>query len=219
MEDGQIIQLFFERSERAIRELERKYGGLCRSIAGKILNDREDAEECVNDALLAVWNAIPPNRPDMLQPYLCRIVRNLSLKKYHSNTAQKRNRQYDVLLEELSDCLDSGRSVEEEILARELAEELNAFLKALDSRDRILFVQRYWYCLSIPEIAENLRMTRNAVRVRLHRLRERLKRYLGQKEAYGRESEKNGTPAECRKGRQERRADEHQGTGSGGQRH
>lgn len=81
MEDGQIIQLFFERSERAIRELERKYGGLCRSIAGKILNDREDAEECVNDALLAVWNAIPPNRPDMLQPYLCRIVRNLSLKK------------------------------------------------------------------------------------------------------------------------------------------
>lgn len=178
MEDHLIIQLFFERSENAVLELSRKYGGLCRSIACKILNNREDAEECLNDALLAVWNAIPPERPDMLQPYICRIVRNLSLKKYHSNAAQKRNRQYDVILEEIADCLDSGRSVEEEILARELAGELNAFLGTLNSRDRVMFMQRYWYCLSILEIAENLHMTQNAVRVRLHRIREKLKQYL-----------------------------------------
>ena len=128
--------------------------------------------------MLAVWNAIPPERPDKLQPYVCRIARNLSLKKYHSNTAQKRNRQYDVILEEIADCLDSGRSVEGEILARELAGELNAFLGTLNSRDRIIFVQRYWYCLSVSEIAENLHMTPNAARVCLHRTREKLKQYL-----------------------------------------
>ncbi len=142
MEDHLIIQLFLERSESAVLELARKYGGLCRSIARNILKNSEDAEECFNDTLLAVWNAIPPERPDKLQPYVCRIARNLSLKKYHSNTAQKRNRQYDVILEEIADCLDSGRSVEGEILARELAGELNAFLGTLNSRDRIIFVQR-----------------------------------------------------------------------------
>ena len=183
MEDHLIIQLFLERSESAVLELARKYGGLCRSIARNILKNSEDAEECFNDTLLAVWNAIPPERPDKLQPYVCRIARNLSLKKYHSNTAQKRNRQYDVILEEIADCLDSGRSVEGEILARELAGELNAFLGTLNSRDRIIFVQRYWYCLSVSEIAENLHMTPNAARVCLHRTREKLKQYLKQAES------------------------------------
>lgn len=182
MEDHLIIQLFLERSESAVLELARKYGGLCRSIARNILKNSEDAEECFNDTLLAVWNAIPPERPDKLQPYVCRIARNLSLKKYHSNTAQKRNRQYDVILEEIADCLDSGRRVEGEILARELAGELNAFLGTLNSRDRIIFVQRYWYCLSVSEIAENLHMTPNAARVCLHRTREKLKQYLKQAE-------------------------------------
>ena len=156
MEDHLIIQLFLERSESTVLELARKYGGLCRSIARNILKNSEDAEECFNDTLLAVWNAIPPERPDKIQPYVCRIARNLSLKKYHSNTAQKRNRQYDVILEEIADCLDSGRSV----------------------GDRIIFVQRYWYCLSVSEIAENLHMTPNAARVCLHRTREKLKQYL-----------------------------------------
>ena len=182
IEDEKIVELFFERSEQAIQELGNKYGKVCRKLSYNIVNNMQDAEECVNDAYLGAWNAIPPERPDKLQPYVCRIARNLSLKKYHSNTAQKRNRQYDVILEEIADCLDSGRSVEGEILARELAGELNAFLGTLNSRDRIIFVQRYWYCLSVSEIAENLHMTPNAARVCLHRTREKLKQYLKQAE-------------------------------------
>ena len=87
MDDRQIVRLFFERSERAITELSRKYGDLCFRIAGNILNDRQDAEECVNDAYLGAWNSIPPQAPDPLRSYICRIVRNLSLKKLRANSA------------------------------------------------------------------------------------------------------------------------------------
>lgn len=181
LEDDQIIRLFFERSEAAVAELYRKYGGLCMSISCNILKNREDAGECVNDTLLAVWNAIPPEKPDMLSGYVCRIARNLSLKKYHSNTAQKRDGRYDVLLEEIADCLEGGGRVEDEILAKELAGELNAFLGTLKSRERVVFVLRYWYCFSAAEIAQRLHITQNSVRVSLYRTRERLKKYLKQK--------------------------------------
>ena len=101
MEDCKIIDLFFDRSEEAITELAKKYGGVCYRIARNILNNSSDAEECVNDAYLGAWNSIPPREPNPLAAYLCRIVRNLSVKKYHANTAVKRNSFYDVALEEL----------------------------------------------------------------------------------------------------------------------
>lgn len=103
MEDAKIIDLFFLRSETAVTELDQKYGTACKQLAFHILNNREDAEECVNDAYLAVWNTIPPNRPALLRAYLCRIVRNLSIKKYRANTAEKRNSFYDRSLEELAE--------------------------------------------------------------------------------------------------------------------
>lgn len=103
MEDTKIIDLFFLRSETAVTELEQKYGTACKSLAFHILNSKEDAEECVNDAYLALWNNIPPNRPDPLRAYLCQIVRNLSIKKYKANTAKKRNSFYDMSLEELAE--------------------------------------------------------------------------------------------------------------------
>ncbi|NLE14203.1 MAG: hypothetical protein GX628_11070 [Clostridiales bacterium] len=111
MDDSKIIELFFERSEQAIIELSKKYGSICDRVAYNILNNRSDAEECVNDAYLAVWNAIPPQRPDPLLSYVCRIVRNLALKKYHANTALKRNSMYDVCLDEIVDCFSSSVSV------------------------------------------------------------------------------------------------------------
>ena len=105
MEDKRIIDLFFARSELAIEALAAKYGALCSRIAENILGDSMDAEECVNDAYLGVWNSVPPQRPDPLRSFLCRIVRNLSISRYHANTAKKRNSSYDVALEELEGIL------------------------------------------------------------------------------------------------------------------
>lgn len=107
MEDQQIIRLFFERSEQAITELSRKYGALCFQIADNILDDPQDAEECVNDAWLGAWNSIPPQRPDPLRAYVCRIVRNLSLKKLRANSALKRSSRFEVSLSELEDCISA----------------------------------------------------------------------------------------------------------------
>lgn len=178
MEDISIINLFLERSETAIGELSQKYGKLCKSISYNILRNEQDAEECVNDTFLAVWNTIPPQKPDPLQAYICRITRNISLKKYHTNTAKKRNHHYDVILEEIADCIESKTMVEDEILAKELKNKINVFLANLKVKDRVLFVRRYWYCDSVVEIAKSLNISVNTATVRLHRIRKKLEDYL-----------------------------------------
>lgn len=109
VKDDQIIALFFARSQQALTELDRKYGAVCSAVARNILKNPQDAEECVNDAYLGVWNTIPPQHPDPLLTYLCRIVRNRSIKRYHANTAQKRNSSYDVALDELTQCIPGHR--------------------------------------------------------------------------------------------------------------
>lgn len=104
MDDSKIIELFYERSEQAIIELSKKYGTVCTKIAFNILNNTQDTEECVNDAYLGTWNTIPPQNPNPLLSYVCRIVQNLAIKKYHTNTAAKRNSIYDVALDELENA-------------------------------------------------------------------------------------------------------------------
>lgn len=178
MEDEKIIDLFFARSERAIGELSGKYGPVCLRLAEGILNDRRDAEECVNDAYLAVWNAIPPEKPERLLPYVCRVTRNLALKKYRAKTALKRNSAYDLALDEIMDCLPAAAGVEEEIDAKEVAGMINAFLGTLEPRDRILFVRRYWYADPLEELARLSHKSRHYVSVRLSRIRGALKQYL-----------------------------------------
>ena len=178
LQDQEILRLFFERSEQAIAELEKKYGTLCGRIASNILRSERDAEECVSDAYLAVWNAIPPERPVPLSAYVCRIVRNLAVKRYHANTARKRNSFYDVALEELEECLSAPETAETALSARELTRLLDAFLDTLEERDRFLFVRRYWYADSVAAIAADLGISENNASVRLSRLREKLKRYL-----------------------------------------
>ena len=182
MEDQLIIKLFFERSETAITELANKYGGLCASLAYNILKNEQDVEECVNDAYLAAWNAIPPETPNPLSAYICRITRNLSLKKYHLNTAKKRNNYYDLALEEIEGCLVGISNVEDEILVKELSAQINAFLEKLKEKDRIIFIQRYWFCDSAQEIAKKLGVSVNYVTVHLHRTRVKLKKYLEMEE-------------------------------------
>ena len=121
-------------------ELSQKYGAVCIKTAKNILNNTLDAEECVNDAYLGAWNTIPPQKPDPLLTYVSRIVRNLAVKKYHANVSLKRNSFYDAALEELETCIPSGRTVEAELSARELARMIDAFLDTLGKNDRVMFV-------------------------------------------------------------------------------
>ncbi len=178
MDDSKIIELFFERSEQAIIELSKKYGPVCTKVASNILNNRLDTEECVNDTYLGVWNTIPPQKPNPLLSYVCRIVRNLAIKKYHANTAAKRNSVYDVALDELEYCFPASPSVEEEISANELTHMIDAFLETLNEEDQVMFVRRYWYSDSVSDIARLLLTSSNKVSDRLYRIREKLRKYL-----------------------------------------
>lgn len=187
MDDEEIINLFFNRSEQAIMELSIKYGNICRKISQNILNNFSDAEECVSDAYLGVWDSIPPKKPNSLLTYICRIVRNLSIKKYHSNTAKKRNSYYDVALEELEDCIADSATVEDHYTVRELTKSINHFLRTLKKEDRVMFVRRYWFSDSLPEISELFQISNHNVSVRLFRIRKNLHKYL-EKEGFFYES-------------------------------
>ena len=127
LEDRQIIDLFYERSEQAISELDRKNGAAVRKTAANILRRTQDVEECTNDTYLGVWNTIPPQNPNSLISYVCRIARNLASVKYRSNTARKRNGQYDLVLDELAECIPSSVNVESELEAKELSAAVNRF--------------------------------------------------------------------------------------------
>ena len=178
MEDNQIIALFFARSEDAITELAAKYGKLCRHIAENILGNPQDAEECVNDTYLGAWNTIPPQKPNPLQTYICKIARTIAISKYHSNTAIKRNSHYDVALEELENCLYSSETPESVMGAKELTHLLDRFLSGLEPRLRVMFVRRYWYADSVDHIAQQFHMRPNTVCVQLSRLRNKLRKLL-----------------------------------------
>lgn len=178
MEDQQIIQKFYERQEQALKDLSNKYGTLCQAIANRILSNQQDAEECVNDALLVAWNTIPPEHPDPLSAYICRITRNISLKKYHANTAQKRNHYYDVLLDELQESLAGKESVEDEILAKELEHAINGFLSECKQVDRIIFIKRYYFFEPVASIADSVGKSKNYITVHLHRVRKKLENDL-----------------------------------------
>lgn len=182
MDDNLIIELFSKRNEQAIFETSKKYSKLCHKLSYQIVGDDSDAQECVNDTLLTIWNSIPPDSPDSLSAYICKIARNLSLKKYRSNTAKKRNCFYNTSIEEIGDCIASSFSVESKVDADALTQSINEFLETLKPLDRKLFVQRYWFCMDIPEIAQNINKSENYVSVHLHRTKVRLKKYLSKEE-------------------------------------
>ena len=132
----------------------------------------------MNDTYLAAWNTIPPQRPNPLKTYICRIVRTIAIAKYHSNTALKRNSYYDVALDELEECLVGSGTVEEELSAKELTTLLDEFLEGLDEGNRKMFVRRYWYGDGVSDISVMFGISANNVAVRLSRVRERLKKFL-----------------------------------------
>lgn len=183
MEDQQILDLYFARSESAITETDRKYGRYCHSIAYNILEDHEDAKEIVNDTYLKAWNTIPPNRPDPLKPYVGMISRHLSLDRYEEYHTQKRGGQVPLVLEELAECIPDNDSREDIGESVALKDALAKFIRSLPDKTQMIFLRRYWYASSVTEIAEEYGMRENSVNVLLHRTRKKLKDHL-QKEGF-----------------------------------
>lgn len=177
--DQQIVQLFFQRSESAIACTQQKYGALCRSVAQRLLADPRDTEECVSDAYLRLWNAIPPERPRSLRAYLARVTRNLALDRYNYNTAAQRSTALTDAFEELepwlpAECGDPEGAAD----AGELRRVLNGFLRRQSPEARTFFLRRYWYGESIREIAGECRVSEAKVKASLFRTRERLRNEL-----------------------------------------
>ena len=167
----------------AISELDKKYGKLCHKLADNILASAQDAEECVNDAYLSTWNAIPPQRPESLPAFVGTLVRRCSITRYRANTAMKRNSHYDMCMEELETFLASPQqAMEEHYAARELAAAIERFLDTQSKENRVLFMRRYWYADSFAEIGKLLGITEGNARLRLTRMRKQLKTYLTEQE-------------------------------------
>ena len=177
MDDKAIIAGLTARIEDTLTILAQRFGRSLQHLAMNILGNTHDAEECVNDTYLAVWNAIPPAKPDPLAGYVMRTGRNLALKKLRENSAQKRDSRYDLPLDELAEAL-SGGTLEEIIEAQELGRAIDSFLDTLNKENRILFLRRYWFGDSIQAIAKMRSMTENSVSVRLNRIRSKLRSYL-----------------------------------------
>ena len=182
MEDKRIIRLLFDRAERALDILARRFGPRLLHTARNILSNHQDAEECVSDTYLAIWNAIPPQEPDPLAGFVYKTGRNLALKRLRHDTARKRDSRYDLSLDELAGCL-AGGSLEDELSARELGLSIDRFLDALPKDSRVMFLRRYWFGDSVKEIAKALGYTEGAVSVRLSRTRDKLRTHL-EKEGY-----------------------------------
>lgn len=181
MEDSQIIELYWQRSERAISETEQKYGNYCRSISYRILKDEEDAKECVNDTWLRAWEHMPPQRPTLFSAFLAKITRNLSLNRYEKqNAARRGGGEVAVVLEELEECVPAGGGVEESVDLKQLTALLNRFLGQLGEENRRLFVLRYWYLYPVKEMAARCGMGQSKVKMRLMRMRDDLKGLLEQ---------------------------------------
>ncbi|MBQ7581188.1 MAG: sigma-70 family RNA polymerase sigma factor, partial [Lachnospiraceae bacterium] len=177
--DNEIIELFWMRNENAILETEAKYGNYCFSVANNILVNREDAEECVSDTWLTAWNTIPPKRPKVLRLFLARITRRGAFDRYRRNTAGKRGGgEITQSLDELADCLPAPSSVEMELSAQEMKTCISAFLVTLPERDADVFLRRYFYVESVPEIAKRYALKESNVLMVLSRTRKKLEQHL-----------------------------------------
>lgn len=182
MEDFKIIDLYWQRDERAISQTAEKYEVYLKSISYNLLHVAEDVQECVNDTYLTAWNSIPPKRPAVLKTWLGRVVRNLSLKKWNHDHALKRYNGIDVIFEELSECIPSEDTVEKTVEGIELANAVNRWITGLKKKDRTLFVARYWYGMSIKELAKRSGIRENNLTQLMYRLRSDLKNFLEKEE-------------------------------------
>ncbi len=174
--DADIVALYFDRSEEAILQSQRKYGKACHRIAYNILHSDEDAEECVSDTWLRAWGAIPPERPTRLGAWLATVTRRLALSRYEYKTAAKRYGGVETSLEELSECVAEGSlTVADEVA---ISNAINGFLSSLPTRTRMIFMRKYWYMDSVTDIAAAFGMSESAVKITLHRTRAKFRKHL-----------------------------------------
>lgn len=184
MEDQEIVALYWARNQQAIAESQQKYGAFCATLARNILSIPQDAEECVNDTWHRAWDTIPPQRPGNLRAYLGKIVRNLSIDRWRHNKAQKRGDGMDVMLSELEGCLSGGPAPEQELENREITAAIQGWLDTLSREERAIFLRRYWYGTPVGELAKSWGCSPNGMSQRLFKLRNRLKRYLEEREVW-----------------------------------
>ncbi|MBQ7919851.1 MAG: sigma-70 family RNA polymerase sigma factor [Lachnospiraceae bacterium] len=185
MEDNKIIELYFKRIESAITETSAKYGHFLHTISMNILQNHEDAEECVNDTYLRTWNSIPPARPQLLKAYLGAIIRNLSLDCYKRRFAGKRvSGEFSLLLSELEDCIPASSTPEKELENKEIAVQISNFLKNLPLEKRLIFLRRYYYCDDIKTLSARFGYSESKIKSTLFSIRKKLKIHLEKEEIY-----------------------------------
>ncbi|MGL6106969.1 RNA polymerase sigma factor [Romboutsia sp.] len=178
MEDYKIIDLFWERSQLAVEEINRKYGKLLKTIAINITNNNEDSKEIMNDTYLVAWNNMPDERPKNLSAYICKITRNLALKKYQYKSAKKRNFNIEVAFEELENCISSYGGIDEKLAYDEIGNIISNFLRKLTYEQRNIFLRRYWFLDSISDISNRFEISESKVKSSLYRSRKGLEKYL-----------------------------------------
>ncbi len=179
MKDIDIIKLYFERTEKAISETEKKYGTYCTCIARNILYNEQDSQECVNDTYLRAWNSIPPKKPENLRTYLGKITRGLAINRYKLYSAEKRGGSTaDIVFSELEGCIPSKMMVEDALDEKFLIKSIEDFLRRQSTEKRNMFIRRYWYCSSIAQIAEDFSVSESKVSSVLYRQRLKLKEHL-----------------------------------------
>lgn len=184
LQDKEIVCGIAQKSEAALTAAQLKYGIYCLTIAERIVDSRETAEECVNDALHSVWNSIPPQQPDNLKMYLAAITRNHALNRLKADKAQKRGgREVDAVFDELSECIPAKKTPESVVLEQQLGETVKEFLKTLPQRERDIFLRRYFFAEPTQDIAKRFDVRQSNVLMILSRTRKKLKTYL-QKEGY-----------------------------------
>ena len=177
MTDAQIIELYWDRNEQAIRETEVAYGRKLHGLADRIVQNFEDAQECVNDTYLKTWDTIPPKRPEYFFAYLAKICRNFALGVLDWKSAAKRKGEVVALTQEMEACIPDPQH-ERKLEGEELGEVLNRFLESLSVDNRVIFLRRYWYLDTVAEIARRYGMTESKVKTQLHRTRAKLHSFL-----------------------------------------
>lgn len=179
MEDSAIVDLYWQRSDQAISETDRKYGRYCHTIAYNICASNEDAEECVNDTWFSAWNLMPDKRPSILSTFLGYITRNFALNRYKAKYAKKRGGgETSLALDELSECIPAVISIEQHYEEKELEAAIDAFVSTLSETDRRMFIARYWFLASVAEISKKMNCSQSKTKTSLYRTRNKLRAYL-----------------------------------------
>ncbi len=178
MEDRAIVELYWQRDESAVTATAEKYGPYCRAIAGNLLGNREDAEECVNDTWHQAWQRIPPQRPENLRAWLGKVARGIAINLWNRNHAEKRGGGMDLLLSELEDCIPGGAEPERALEDAELGAAISRWLRGLPREERTLFVRRYWYGEALQDLAKSRGVPAAKLAQKMLRLRRKLRSAL-----------------------------------------